>query len=71
MILSVEVPDDHPDGEECVRALEAMLQAGSRVVLLRRPLGVPDEIWPVISPTLVARAVAALHGQEVGALVLG
>jgi hypothetical protein len=63
MRVTVEVPDD-PVCEETVRQLEAMLQAGAYVVLLRQP-DLPEAVWRAVSPTLVARAHAALHGAPV------
>jgi hypothetical protein len=64
MILTVEVPDD-PVAESTVRQLESMLQGGSYVVLLRQP-DLPEAVWRAASPTLVARAHAALHGAPTG-----
>jgi hypothetical protein len=63
--VAVDVLDD----DEAVRTilqLVAMLNAGSHVVLLRRP-DLPAEMWNEVSPLLVARASAALHGQPVEA----
>jgi hypothetical protein len=60
MILTVDVPDD-PVAETTVRQVEAMLCAGSYVVLLRQP-DLPEEVWRAVSPVLVGRAMAALHG---------
>jgi hypothetical protein len=57
------------DDDEAVRtviALAAMLNAGSQVVLLKRP-NIPVEVWNAVSPMLVARASAALHGAPVEA----
>lgn len=61
--IAMDVIDD----DEAVRtviALADMLNEGSHVVLLRRP-ELPDEVWNEVSPLLVARASAALHGQPV------
>lgn len=57
------------DDDEAVRtviALADMLNEGSHVVLLRRP-ELPDDVWNAVSPQLVAKASAALHGQPVDA----
>jgi hypothetical protein len=61
--LAVDIPDDD-DAVATVRQVVAMLTAGQRVVLLRQP-DLPDEVWRAVSPTLVARALAALHGAPV------
>jgi hypothetical protein len=64
--VAVDVLDD----DEAVRTilqLVAMLNEGSHVVLLRRP-DLPAELWNEVSPILVARASAALHGQPAEAL---
>lgn len=57
------------DDDEAVRtviALADMLNEGSHVVLLRRP-DLPDDVWNAVSPMLMARASAALHGAPVEA----
>jgi hypothetical protein len=57
------------DDDEAVRtviALADMLNEGSHVVLLRRP-DLPDDVWNAVSPLLMARASAALHGAPVEA----
>jgi hypothetical protein len=62
--VAVDILDD-AEAVRTVLALADMLNAGSQVVLLRRP-DIPPDVWNEIAPTLVARAFAALHGHPVG-----
>jgi hypothetical protein len=61
---------DDDEAVKTVIALAAMLNAGSHVVLLRQP-DLPPDVWNAVSPVLVARASAALHGAPVGEFHLG
>jgi hypothetical protein len=65
--VAVDVLDDD-DAVQTVLRLAEMLNEGCSVVLLRRP-DIPADVWNEISPTLMARAIAALHGVPVNTQV--
>jgi hypothetical protein len=57
----VDIPDT-VTARQAVRTLCAVLNEGRNVVILRAP-EMPEEMWRALSPTLVPRAIAALHGS--------